>query len=80
MANTPQQTELSVSYSVGAKVQIVKYELTADVHLSRSEKWNVEGMTQDEIDSFYQERYQALSVELGEKAALEVEELTSSTP
>jgi hypothetical protein len=75
----PQQTELTVSFSAGAKVQIVKYELSGDVHLSRTEKYNVEGLTPDEIDAFYQERYEALSKEIGDKVVAEADEMTQSS-
>lgn len=69
-------TDLTVNYSIGAKVQIVKFELTGDVHLSRTEKYNVEGLTPEEIEAFYQERYEALRTQLGEAVEFEVEEMT----
>lgn len=75
----PTQTELKVSYSVGVKAQIVKYELTADAHISRGESWNVEGLSQEEIDAFYEDRYAILQEELGIKIAAEHEEMMSSS-
>jgi len=45
----PETTEINVSYSVGMKVQIVKFELSADFHLSESHKIDVTGMTEEEI-------------------------------
>ena len=42
-------TEINVSYSVGMKVQIVKYELSADFHLSESHRIDVTDLSQPEI-------------------------------
>lgn len=71
-------TDLTVSYSIGAKVQIVKYELSSDVHLSRTEKYNVDGMTPEEIDAFYQQRWEELRKEMGDRVEFEVEEMTAT--
>lgn len=71
----PKQTELSVSYSVGVKAQIVKYELTADAHVSRSEKFNVEGMTPEQVAVFYDERYTALKLDLDARISAEYDEM-----
>lgn len=61
----PTQTELSINYSVGVKANIGNYE-SSDAHVSRSEKWNVEGMSDEEIDVFWHTRYQTLHDSLGE--------------
>jgi hypothetical protein len=69
----PTQVELNISYSLGIKANIAKFE-NADAHVSRSEKWNVEGLSQKEIDAFYVERYTALKDELTPIIEAEYEE------
>lgn len=64
MATAPIQTELSVNYSAGTKVNIGNYE-SIDAHVSRSERYNVEGLSPEAIDQFYAERYEALQKEVG---------------
>lgn len=59
----PNQTKLSINYSVGVKANIGNYE-NASVHVSRSEEYDVDGMTREEIDSLYEERYAALNTEV----------------
>ena len=49
--------EISVSTSVGGKVQIVQYQNSQDYHYSVSQKWEVEGIDSDEDAwDFRQER------------------------
>jgi hypothetical protein len=68
------QTELSVSYSIGTKVNIGNYE-SVDVHMSRSEKFDTTDMTAPEIDKLWHERYQELHNELGDLVISEKEEI-----
>lgn len=67
-------TELSVSYSIGTKVNIGNYE-SADVHFSRSEKYDTTTLTKAAIDKLWHERYQALHDELGELILAEKSEI-----
>lgn len=64
MATEPKLIELKVSYSVGVKANIGNYE-SADAHVSRGETWDVTGLTEEEATKFYNDRVQALHVELG---------------
>lgn len=73
---TPKQTELSVNYSVGVKANLGDYE-NANVMLSRSERWDTSGMTPEEIDAFYLDRYEKLREELGKAVEFEYQELKS---
>lgn len=53
MASEPQCTEVTVSSSVGGKVQIVKFEYTADYHYSMSRKYSVpEDWTEEQVENF----------------------------
>lgn len=61
----PKQTELSVSYSVGVKANIGNYEST-DVHLSKSEKWDVADLNDEAIGELYTARLEAINVELSD--------------
>jgi len=55
----PTPTEMSVSFSFGTKINLGNYE-SADVHVSRSERWNVEGLSEEEICAHYDARYEVL--------------------
>ena len=65
MATEPVMTELSVNYSAGTKVNIGNYE-SMDVHVSRTERWNVEGFSPVEVDDFFTARYEKLQAEVAE--------------
>lgn len=52
----PHLTELTVSYSGLLRANLGNFE-HADTHVSRTEKIDVNGMTQDEVDELYAERY-----------------------
>ena len=73
---TPPMTEISISYSLGIKANIAKFE-NADAHISRSERYDVSDMTAKQIDAFYHERYQALKNDLGPLIEAEYEEFHS---
>jgi len=66
-AKKPKLTELIVSYSAGVKANLGKqtYE-SADFHISRTEKYNVEGLSDEAIDLFWSERYELLKEEIDE--------------
>lgn len=70
----PEQTELTVSYSIGTKVNLGNYE-SADVHLSETERWDVRGMSPLEIDQFATDRYLSLHSKLGERVIEEKNEM-----
>lgn len=70
----PKLTEISVSYSVGVKANLGNYE-SADVHLSRTERWNVEGLTADGATALYDARYGEIREELGARIEKEYAEM-----
>lgn len=78
MSLLPKQTELSIQYSVSVKGSLPhnQYE-NAQATVSRSERWDVQGMTEEEIDSFWADRYEALHEELGKIIEAEYEEITN---
>jgi len=59
------QTEVRVSYSYGIKANLGQgsYE-SADIHVSKSETWNVEGVATARVDKLWQDRYDALKEEI----------------
>jgi hypothetical protein len=67
-------TEINVSYSIGAKVNIGNYE-SVDVHFSRSEKYDTTGLTSEDIDKLWNERYQELHNDLGDLVLAEKAEI-----
>ena len=74
----PVLTEVTVSYSVGVKAQLVKYELTSDSHLSRTERWSVEGMSVEEVNALWRERFDALKLDLDDQISAEYDEMMQS--
>lgn len=72
---SPVLVEIAVNYNVGVKANLGNYE-TASASLSKTEKWNVEGMSFDEANQFWHKRYQALHQELGALIESEYKELT----
>jgi len=69
-------TEVSVSASVGGKVQIVKFEYSADFHYSMSRKFTVpEDWDEKEIKNFQTDRTLALREDLENIAQAEMNEL-----
>lgn len=72
----PVCTEVLVSSSVGGKVQIVKYEYTADFHYSQSRKYDIpEGWTDQDVDDFQKDKTIQLRSELEPLAQAEMDEL-----
>lgn len=72
----PVCTEVSVSASVGGKVQIVKFEYTADFHYSMSRKYSVpEEWNDKEVKDFQQDKTIDLRSNLEGIAQAELDEL-----
>jgi hypothetical protein len=61
----PKQTEVSISYSYGIKANMGQstYE-SADIHVSRSERWDVTGMTPEEVALHWGRRFEAIQSEV----------------
>lgn len=59
VAPDPTLTEVSISFSFGTKMNLGSYE-SADVHVSRSERWDVSGLGDEAAQALYDERYNAL--------------------
>jgi hypothetical protein len=68
--------EVSVSASIGGKIQIVQYQYTADYHYSNSQKYEVD-MTEEEATQFRAEKTRELREELEPIAQDEVDALTA---
>jgi hypothetical protein len=68
--------EISVSTSVGGKVQIVQYQNSQDYHYSISQKWDVEGIeSEEDAWDFRQEKISELRDHLEEVAQREMDGL-----
>ena len=75
-SDKPRLIETGASVSTGGKVQIKKYELSADYHLSLNGKWAIPpGMTEDEAEEFRHEQILRLKRELEPLAQAEVDDL-----
>lgn len=70
---TPRPTEMGVSYSVSVKSNIGNYE-SADAHISRSEKWNVDGLSSEDQEKLWKARYEYLKAELDKLIKKEYDE------
>jgi hypothetical protein len=74
----PVCTGANVSVSVGGKVQIVKYEYTADFHYSMSRQYSVpEDWTERDVKDFQQDKIIELRENLEGVAQAEMDELIS---
>jgi hypothetical protein len=72
----PRLIETGASVSTGGKVQLKKYELSADYHLSLNAKWTIPpGMSEDEAEEFRHEQILRLKRELEPLAQAEVDDL-----
>lgn len=75
-SDSPVCTEVTISASVGGKVQIVKYEYTADFHYSQSRKYSVpESWSEQDVTDFQNTATIGLREELETLAQAEVDEL-----
>ena len=59
----PKQIDINLSYSFGAKKNLGNYE-SADFHLSRSERWDVSDLDDEEVSKFYAERVEHVQEEI----------------
>ena len=72
----PTPLEITVSSSVGGKVQIIKFEYTEDFHFSQSEKWSIpEDWDAKQVAAFRKEKQDALDADLQAQAQTRVDEL-----
>jgi len=76
MSTDPKPLEITVSSSVGGKVQIIKFEYTEDFHFSQSEKWSIpEDWGRDAVAEFRKQKQARLDADLQELAQKRVDEL-----
>lgn len=62
---TPTPVDTNISFSFGCKVNLGNYE-SADVHMSMSERWNVEGFDEAAISQLRADRLVVLDAEVME--------------
>ena len=68
--------EITVSSSVGGKVQIIKFEYSEDYHFSQSEKWSIpEDWSAEQVAEFRKEKQSVLDADLQAQAQVRVDEL-----
>ncbi len=70
---TPKETTVSISY--GGKVQLVKFELSSDYRAHIGGTWDVEGMTDAEVEAFRYEKLLELKSELEPVIQAELDDL-----
>lgn len=66
--------EITVSSSLGGKIQIVQFQFTSDFHYSVTKKYAVD-MTDGEADEFWKERLGELNDELATPEQERIDEL-----
>jgi hypothetical protein len=71
----PLEVGISYSYDVKANLAQGSYE-SAGVHITKSERWSVEGMTPAAATKFWNERYEALKAEIDPLVEAEYKELS----
>lgn len=72
----PVCTEVTASSSVGGKVQIVKFEYTADFHFSMTRKYDVPpGWSEQDVKDFQQDKVIEIRTQLEGIAQAEMDEL-----
>lgn len=69
--------EISVSASTSGKVQIVKFEYSSGYHFSIGHTYDVEGLTEEEIAKFQDEKVRELQMEAEKHGQKEVDSLMS---
>lgn len=76
MSSEAKPLEVSVSSSVGGKVQIIKFEYSEDYHFSQTEKWSIpEDWTEEQVAEFRKTLQTKLDTDLQEQAQVRVNEL-----
>jgi hypothetical protein len=76
MSSEPTPLEITVSSSVGGKVQIIKFEYSEDYHFSQSEKWSIpEDWSAEQVAEFRKEKQSVLDADLQAQAQVRVDEL-----
>lgn len=76
MSSEAKPLEITVSSSVGGKVQIIKFEYTEDYHFSQSEKWSIpEDWSAEQVAEFRKEKQAGLDADLQVMAQKRVDEL-----
>lgn len=76
MSSEAKPLEITVSSSVGGKVQIIKFEYTEDYHFSQSEKWSIpEDWNAEQVAEFRKEKQAGLDADLQVMAQKRVDEL-----
>jgi len=76
MSSEPTPLEITVSSSVGGKVQIIKFEYSEDYHFSQSEKWSIpEDWSDEQVAEFRSGKQKALDADLQKLAQARVDEL-----
>jgi hypothetical protein len=75
MSSEPTPLEITVSSSVGGKVQIIKFEYSEDYHFSQSEKWSIpEDWSDEQVAEFRSGKQEALDADLQKIAQARVDE------
>jgi len=74
VAKKPKLVEIAINYNIAVKANIGNYE-NSTAGVSKTEKWNVEGMSDEAADQFWRERYATLHQELGDLIEIEYKEM-----
>lgn len=74
----PRVTEIRAHVSVGGKVQLVKFEQFGDYSMSISRTYDVDGMTEAEVDQFQRELVAKLREEVEPHADGEYQSLLTA--
>ena len=76
MSSKPTPLEITVSSSVGGKVQIIKFEYSEDYHFSQSEKWSIpEDWSAEQVAEYRAQVQAKLDADLQKQAQVRVDEL-----
>lgn len=72
--STTTVNEITVGYSLGGRVQIVKYEYSEEYAVSREQTYTG-SWTEEEAQAFYDEKYAEIYADVEAKATAEVKRL-----
>lgn len=75
----PKIVQIGVSYTVGFKANLGDFE-SADVRISRDEKWDVSDLTADEAKKLWNERFSSMKKEVGLLSQREYNEVMGVDP